>query len=258
MTNRPESPRIATLIDRAVCGDWPHGNRHTSAEKVQRVYLRLVTLASSGVAYPSQETLSTELGLARRDVRNSLRILQEAGFLEQVAPHAVGKHGTVYRPIVKDRCRRAAGDPEVVFGDETCPCGHCAAAGLSGGINGGRLGGKSGGDRPATRDKDQSVEETDHYPTLESGELTANAKQAAKSEPLGVAREAIREVARRHCSHPDSGFGWEDVRDSLDDAFFWQAVEQAQSLLDAGTPPEVARVHIEAWVQSEAESAGLI
>lgn len=222
------------------------------------MYLRLVTLASSGVAYPSQETLSSELGLARRDVRNSLRILQEAGFLEQVAPHAVGKHGTVYRPIVRDRCRRKAGDPEVLYGDDTCACGICTTAGTPGGLDGGHAGGDIGGDTPATSVRDKSVEGKSNYTTLTSGGVSTSQRNGYPPEALRLAREVLREVARVHCTDSAWNSNWEELRDALDDQLFWPAVVQTNALLAQDIQDWDAFDQMFAWVENAAMIAGLL
>ena len=259
MQRQREQARVASLIDRAVCGEWPTGDGHTSAQRTQKVYLRLVTLASSGVAYPSQERLAQDLGFARRDIRNALNHLQATGFLVREGDHSVGKHGTVYRPIVKDRCRLAAADPEVIFGDEVCTCIRCTSpGGTLGGDTGGESGGTPGGDGSATRDREQRAEENENRITLESDGTLSVRKAWFEPSVLQIAREAIREVARDHCSADHGESTFQSLRDVLDESLFWRTVQQVAELFGGASPTADDFGYIVAFVEAAAFEANLL
>ena len=259
MQRQREQARVASLIDRAVCGEWPTGDGHTSAQRIQKVYLRLVTLASSGVAFPSQERLAHDLGFARRDVRNALKHLEATGFLIWEGDHSVGKHGTVYRPIVKDRCRLALADPEVIFGDEVCTCIRCTRpGGTLGGDTGGESGGTSGGDGSAIRDRKQRAEENENRITFESDGARSVRKAWFEPSVLEIAREAIREVARDHCGADQGESTFQSLRDALDESLFWDTVQHVEELLVGGTPTPDEFGYIVAFVEGSALEANLL
>ncbi|WP_395659146.1 helix-turn-helix domain-containing protein [Nocardioides sp.] len=90
------------------------GTRQVGRHAVARVLVQLAVHAdSSGIAWPSQETLASEIsGVTRRDVRNALAVLESEGLILRVDRRG---RAQAYLLAVTDRAgypaNELAGDP---------------------------------------------------------------------------------------------------------------------------------------------------
>lgn len=84
MTDRQERPAIVDALTRWALRAPLPSSRQTGADRAGRVLVALVQYANSvsGLAWPSPQTLAADLGgMSRRDVRNALDLLADAGLI---------------------------------------------------------------------------------------------------------------------------------------------------------------------------------